>query len=353
MKNLVKITINNKEYSVPEHTKVLKACEDIGIKIPTFCDDKRLIPTGACRMCVVEIGTERRSKLQTSCSTEVKEGMIIKTETEKVANARKTILKLLWASHPNECPTCEKSGECKLQDYSFEYGVDIDDISNIQEHRGIPINKDAKFYSIDSNKCISCNKCVRICSQLQCNDALGLNNRGPHTIIERASFKGDTNCTECGACVHVCPVGSLMPKSKEKFRNWQIKKTQTTCSYCGVGCQLNLVTKNNKVVRVDPVMDSINNGLYCVKGIFAYNFINHKDRLTTPLIRKDGKLTECSWEEAYEVIDFNRKKTLAEKGGAGFAGLSSARTTNEDNYLFQKMVRVGFETNSVDHCARL
>jgi len=353
----VKVNINDVIVDVDSQLTILETARELGIDIPTFCHDERLNPTGSCRMCVVEVVGTRN--LVTACSTQIRDGMVIRTHTEEVKQTRKGILELMWANHPNECLICEKSGECKLQDYSYEYEVNPDNIYTSLNSRDF-IDKRNRFYDLDSRKCILCGKCVQICSELQETKAIGFEERGIKTCIyikqNENSIDGVIDpyfCVSCGNCVNNCPVGALMPKSKDKFRNWEVNKIKTTCPYCGVGCQFNLVVKDNKVVRVDPVKGGTNDGLLCVKGTFGYKFINHPDRLKTPLIKKDGVFVESTWKEAMDLIVSKIKETKENYGPSVFSGLSSAKCTNEENYLMQKLVRGVFGTNNVDHCARL
>lgn len=349
---MVSITINGNKYETSKDKTVLQVCQENGINIPTLCYDERLEPHAACRLCVVEI--QGRRNLMTACSTKVEEGMVIETHSEKVIKSRRNILDLMISNHPLDCLTCEKSGDCKLQNYCYEYGITEGSFKS-GDKKNYPVDDSNQFYISDPNKCILCGKCVRVCSELQGTNAIGLSNRGFVTKVTTPFDEGleNSTCVSCGNCVSVCPVGSLQPKSKEKFRYWEVKKVRTTCSYCGVGCQMDLLVKNNKVVGVEPAKGPSNNGLLCVKGKFAYSFINHKDRLKTPLIKRNGKFEEATWEEAYEVIASKIKQTKESYGADSFAGLSSARCTNEENYLFQKFFRAVIGTNSVDHCARL
>ncbi len=345
------IKINDERVEVPNDFTILQAAKKMGIDIPTLCYDERLESHAACRMCVVEV--EGARNLQTSCSLKVADGMEIKTHSERVIQARKDILDLLWANHPNDCLTCEKSGECKLQEYCYKY--DVKETTFEGKRKNYEIDDSSPFFYNNQNKCINCGKCVRVCSELQHTNAIGFSERGFNTHVSTPFEIGIDNsvCVSCGNCVSVCPVGALMPKSKEKFRLWETKKVRTTCSYCGVGCQMDLLVKDNKVVGVQPANGPSNNGLLCVKGKFGFNFINHPDRLNKPLIKKDGQFVESSWEEAYGLIVEKVNNIKSEKGSEVFAGFTSARCTNEENYLFQKLFRAGIGTNSVDHCARL
>jgi NADH-quinone oxidoreductase subunit G len=351
LKPNINININGQKVGVAGNLTILQAANSLGINIPTFCHDDRLIPHGACRICVVEV--EGARNLVASCSTPVSEGMVIHTHSEKVMRARRDILALMIDNHPLDCLTCEKSGNCKLQDYCYEYDVKEGTFAGVKKE--YEVDNSNEFYTSDQNKCILCGKCVRVCNELQCTGAIVQAERGFKTHIATPFEVGleKSVCVSCGNCVSVCPVGSLMPKSREKFRQWEIKRVKTTCSYCGVGCQMELLVKENKVVGVEPLNVLPNNGLLCVKGKFGYKFINHPDRLKTPLIKKDGKFVEATWDETYELIVNKIKETKADYGPEVFGGFSSARCTNEENYLMQKLFRAVIGTNNIDHCARL
>ena len=346
---LVNIKINNTKVSVEKGTTIMSACKQIGIDLPNFCHDERLNPSGLCRMCIVEIAGSK--KLEVGCGTFVREGMEIYTNSKRVRKERKQILELMISDHPLECTTCARTGSCKLQDYASLY------LNNYKpkfenKPKKLPIDCSNPFYYYDPNKCILCKKCIRVCDELQEVAAISAIERGYDTTIT-PFFKeslNESSCVSCGNCVSVCPVGALVPKNAE-FHN--VERIKTTCSYCGVGCQLELLVKDDKVVGSQPVVKAVNDGLLCVKGKFGYKFINHDDRLKTPLIKINGKFEEATWDEAYEYILENYNKIKDNYGSDAFAGLSSARCSNEENYLFQKMVRVVMGTNNVDHCARL
>ncbi|SNR97593.1 NAD-dependent formate dehydrogenase catalytic subunit [Anaerovirgula multivorans] len=348
---MINVKINGRSVQVEEGTSILQAASKIGITIPTFCNEPRLKPDGACRICTVEV--EGNIKLPTACTTPAGEGMSIWTESPSVVEARKEILNLLLSKHPMDCLTCAKSGFCALQDLCFKY--EIKEPAYIAPTTRQPIDDSNPFYYSEAAKCISCGRCVRVCNELQSTNAISMIERGVSTKVSPpfGMSLAESECISCGNCVSVCPVGALMPKAKEKFRYWETKATRTTCSYCGVGCQLELLVKENKIVDIKPAHGESNEGLLCVKGKFAYNFVNHPDRLKKPLIRKNGKLEEATWEEAYEII-LNKIREVKEQFGAdAIAGFSSARVSNEENYLMSKFMRAVIGTNNVDHCARL
>lgn len=348
---MITLTIDGLRIEAAEGTTILQAAKNVGIDIPTFCHDPRLKPHGSCRICIVEVKGGRN--MPTSCTTPVAEGLEVWTESEKVIKARRDILDLMLANHPLDCLTCKQSGKCTLQDLCFKY--DIKETSFKGTRKTFEIDNSNPFYSSDQEKCILCGKCVYVCSQLQVTDAIGFSDRGFVTHIATPFERGleKSTCVSCGNCVSVCPVGALVPKSKEKFRYWETTEVRTTCSYCGVGCQMDLLVKDNKVVEVQPAMGPSNEGLLCVKGKFAFNFVNHPDRLKTPLMKKDGNFVEITWDEAYDLIAQKINETKMQFGPNSIAALSSAKCTNEENYLMQKLLRGVIGTHNVDHCARL
>lgn len=346
------LTIDRRQVNVPPGTTIKKAAEILGIEIPNLCYEEGLSNPGACRLCVVEVEGSRN--LQASCVAPVADGMVVKTDSERVITARKHILQLYMANHDMRCWTCEANGDCKLQTYMYYYGIDTTPFRGI--HKDYPIYEDNPFFIRDYNKCILCGKCVRICTEINGVQAIQFTDRGFTTKVTSAydDAMADTTCTFCGMCVQVCPVGALVFKSaKRSGRPWEVHLVKTTCSYCGVGCQLNLKIKDNKIVGVLAEKVEPNRGHLCVKGQFGWEYVHSPDRLRQPLLRKEGQLQPVSWEEAVQHVAVKFRELLDKHGGSSLAGLSSAKCTCEENYLFQKFMRSVLKTNHVDHCARL
>ena len=346
------LTIDGREVSAPKGSTVLEACRLNNIPIPTLCHDPELTNEAACRLCIVEIAGMRN--LPPSCVTQISQGMVVETNNEKVKNARKTILELLVANHPLDCMTCEKMGNCSLAEYAYQYGVKGDVYGG--KRRQLPIDDNNPFILRDPNKCILCRKCTRACSEKQVRNILSVSDRGHNSLVGPAFNLpyDESECVFCGSCLAVCPVGALTEKNMVgKGRPWEIQKVQTTCPFCGTGCNFDLNVKDGKVIGVTSNPNSPVNGLdLCVKGRFGMDMIHSPNRITTPLIKKDGEFVEASWDEALDLVASKFEEVKAAYGADAIAALSSARCTNEENYLMQKFMRVAIGTNNVDHCAR-
>ena len=347
----IRVTINNRTCVAQEGATLLEVARANGIEIPTLCYHPLLSIEGACRMCVVEVKGARG--LMTACSTLATDGMQVVTRSEAIDKSRKNVLELLLSDHPLECLTCEATGDCRLQKYAYEYNVA--GMEYRVEERSFPVDEANPFYVRDMRLCISCGLCVRVCDEIVGASALGFSQRGDRTFVGPAFGDNikESTCVSCGSCVEVCPTAALSEKNaRNRRRTADIREVTTTCCYCGVGCQLTLQVSQNDVLGVQPAQGP-NDGFLCVKGKFGFNFIKHPERLHTPLIRKDGLLVEASWDEALGLVS-TRLGDLAQRFGPdSLMALSSARCTNEENYLLQKLFRAVIGTNNIDHCARL
>lgn len=352
----VTLSIDNQEVTVPKGTTILEAAKTLGVEIPTLCHLKELAPDGSCRMCVVEVEGGRRGGLTTACTAHCQEDMVVSTHSEKVVDSRRFILDLLLSNHKLECFSCGKNGDCQLQQYALDYGIDA---TSFTEGKRMPCHQEDTsnpFFSYDPEKCIMCRRCARVCQLRQGRDVLSIANRGFETKMMPSYGQAfdQSICESCGNCVSSCPTGALTAKDTKEYRKWETQKIPTTCPHCGTGCQMNLLVKNNRLVGVEPLYGPANKNLLCVKGKFAsYKFVGSGDRLTEPLIKRNGIFEPASWEEALTLVSSKFNEIKAENGPDALAGFSCSRATNEDNYVFQKMVRAAFGTNNVDNCARV
>ena len=357
---MITLTIDGRSTQVQEGTTVLDAARALNIQIPTLCHHPKLTPFGGCRLCIVDIKGIPRPV--TSCTTPVSEGMEVTTSTLQIEGLRKTVLEFILSDHPNDCMVCERAGDCTLQELAYKYEAKWD---AIEGERRIYEKRDGNpFLERNMEKCIMCGRCVKACDEIQGVGAIDFTYRGFKSKI-CPPYEKDLDCEFCGQCVSVCPTGALTGKQWAlKGRQIGVKEVDTVCSYCGTGCNLTLHVKNNTILRVTSKEDTWNEGWLCVKGRFGYEFVNSPDRLTKPLIRiapKDQSPTpnpqslfkEVSWDEALSHVTSKLNDIKAKHGPDAIGGLSSARCTNEENYIFQKLIRAGVGTNNVDHCARL
>jgi len=372
-----KITINGNEFSFEPGETILEVARRNSIDIPTLCHLKGTTPTGACRICIVEV--ERARTLVASCAAPAANGMVVYTESAKVVKTRRMLIQLLLSSGNHNCAVrgsdgenwtqfqlrvqqedgsgelCPVWGDCRLQDLAYRYQVS-GDVFPATENR-YPMELANPFIVRDFSRCIQCGRCVQACNEVQVNKAISFGYRGAATKIIAAGDRpyADSDCVFCGECVQACPVGALVEKdARYRYRPWQNRKVRTTCGYCGVGCQLDLHVDDNRVMKVTGAEETAPNyGSLCVKGRFGYHFIGSPDRLKRPLIKENGKFKEASWEEALNLVASRLKEIQSSHGPDSIGVMTSARVTNEENYIVQKFARAVLKTNNVDHCARL
>lgn len=345
---MVRLTIDGNEVEVPAGTTILQAAEKAGINIPILCYHKRLPPIESCNMCIVEIEGEKEPVH--SCSTAVADGFVVTTNSKPLHEQRTANLKKILEHHPLDCPICDRAGECDLQNIVYAFGIDEAPYEPRKEKRDDTYS--TTLIRHWPERCITCGRCVSACQDVKGIGVLDIQGEEEN---KRLVIVNPDKCVSCGECLFVCPTGALTENlSRYKSRPWMVDRVQTTCTYCGCGCQLELNVMDNRVVGVTTDVDTIpNKGSLCVKGRFGYEFIGDEGRLKKPLIKENGTFREASWEEALETVA-ERFGSIREKHGPdSLAGLASAKVTNEENYIFQKFMRAVIGSNNVDHCARL
>ncbi|AUJ79336.1 formate dehydrogenase subunit alpha [Bacillus siamensis] len=388
----IRVTVDGTEYEAPEGTKILDILNQNGIEIPQICHVPEVDPIQTCDTCIVEVN----GKLQRSCSTAAENGMSISLTSGRVKEAQTEAMDRLLENHLLYCTVCDNNnGNCTLHNTAEMMGI---------EHQKYPytpkddskcaVDMSHPFYRYDPNQCIACGQCVEVCQNLQVNETLSIDweRDRPRVIWDEGVAINESSCVSCGQCVTVCPCNALMEKSmlgqagfmtgikedvmepmidlvknvepdytsifavsevEAAMRDKRTKKTKTVCTFCGVGCSFEVWTKGRDILKIQPVSDAPVNAIStCVKGKFGWDFVNSEERITKPLIRKNGAFVESSWEEALDLVASRLGSIKAEHGSGSVGFISSSKITNEDNYVIQKLARQVFETNNVDNCSR-
>lgn len=352
---MVTLNIDGQDVTVPEGTSIMHAAQLGGVTVPKLCATDSLEPFGSCRLCLVEI--EGRRGMPASCTTPVAEGLVVKTQTEALADTRRGVMELYISDHPLDCLTCSANGDCELQDMAGAVGLrEVRYGYEGENHLDAEKDESNPYFTFDPSKCIVCSRCVRACEETQGTFALTIDGRGFESKVSAGDKDFmDSECVSCGACVQACPTATLMEKTVIEAGTPEHKVT-TTCAYCGVGCSFDAEMKGEEVVRMTPNKEGgANHGHSCVKGRFAWGYATHQDRITTPMIRKSihDEWQQVSWEEAIDYAASEIKRIQAKYGKGAVGGITSSRCTNEEVYVTQKLVRAVLGTNNVDTCARV
>jgi predicted molibdopterin-dependent oxidoreductase YjgC len=350
----IPVTIDGRKYLARDGQTILDVIRENRLHVPTLCYTPKLKPLGSCRLCVVEI--EGTPTPVTACTTQVVEGQVIRTHTARLERLRRETLKLILLKHPLNCAACEINGKCELQDLAHRYDITHADLHTYDVRPFVFEHQEYATPLIEYHplRCINCGRCVQACVEITGVGAIQFAGRGSETHIAPVLTNGQSNCVSCGECMAICPANALTEAlGRPKGKPWETTSVKTICGYCGVGCELTLNVVNGEVTGVTPSDGPVNHGSLCVKGRFGYDFVNHKDRLKEPLIRRGGYWEQVNWDEALDYTADRLAEIVSRDGPDAVAGLASARCTNEENYLLQKLFRGVIGTNNIDHCARL
>jgi NADH-quinone oxidoreductase subunit G len=343
---LIKVTINGNDYQVAKGARLIDVCREQGHAVPSFCYYADLALQASCRMCLVRI--EKMPKLQTSCTITCTDGMIVTTESEEIEKARRGMVEFLLANHPLDCPVCDRGGECELQEMVFDWGGLEERFR--EKKNAYPEKFLSPIVANDSQRCILCKRCTRVCDEWMGEDAIEAGGRGVNTVI--GTYDGWLNCSQCGNCIEVCPTGTLLDATyRHQARPWELSQTVTTCTFCSDGCQMSLGSRAGEVMRSvarDRYVNGINGEFLCIKGRFAHPFINHEERIKTPMIRykKGGRLVPATWDEALHYVSEGFEAARSAYDGKGFGVVGSPRLSNEANYTLLRFAREAIKTEN-------
>jgi NADH-quinone oxidoreductase subunit G len=335
----IKVKINGQEIQTEKGARLIDVCRENGYAVPSFCYYADLALQASCRMCLVRI--EKMPKLQTSCTITCTDGMIVTTESEEIEKARRGMVEFLLANHPLDCPVCDRGGECELQEMVFDWGGLEERFTERKNYA--PEKFLSPIVANDSQRCILCKRCTRVCDEWMGEDAIEAGGRGAHTVI--GTYGGWLNCSQCGNCIEVCPTGTLLDATyRHQTRPWELSRTTSTCAFCSDGCQLSVGSRRGEVMRVvarDRYVNGHNGEFLCIKGRFAHPFVNHEERLRTPLVRykKGGRLLPATWEEALKFAAQKLKEVKDAHGGGAIGVVGSPRLTNEANWALLRFAR--------------
>ncbi|HVS21133.1 MAG TPA: molybdopterin-dependent oxidoreductase [Pyrinomonadaceae bacterium] len=343
---LIKVTINAKDFRVPKGARLIDVCRENQFDIPSFCYYADLALQASCRMCLVRI--EKMPKLQTSCTIICTDGMVVTTQSEEIEKAQRSMLEFLLANHPLDCPVCDRGGECELQELTFDWG-NLEE-RFIEQKNATPEKYLSPMVANDPQRCILCKRCTRVCDEWMGEDAIEAGNRGANTVI--GTYGDWLNCSQCGNCIEVCPTGTLLDGTyRHQARPWELTQTVSTCSYCSDGCQMSLGSRGGELMRIvarDRYVNGLNGEFLCIKGRFGHPFVNHEKRIRTPLIRykKGGKLIPATWDEAIRFTAQKLDATVEAHGNNSVAIVGSPRLTNEALYCLRKFAAEVVETEN-------
>jgi NADH-quinone oxidoreductase subunit G len=333
---VIKVTINGKEFDVPKGARLIDVCRDKAFDIPSFCYYADLALQASCRMCLVRI--EKMPKLQTSCTIICTDGMVVTTQSDEIEKAQRSMLEFLLVNHPLDCPVCDRGGECELQEMTFDWGGLEERFTEKKNYH--PEKYLSPMVANDPQRCILCKRCTRVCDEWMGEDAIEAGGRGANTVI--GTYGDWLDCSQCGNCIEVCPTGTLLDATyRHQARPWELTQTISTCTYCSDGCQMSLGSRGDDLMRIvarDRYVNGLNGEFLCIKGRFGHPFVNHEARIRTPLIRykKGGKLIPATWDDAIRHVAQKLDAVVDEHGPNALGVVGSPRITNEANYLLHK-----------------